>query len=72
MLNKNSTICLIENEKVIETIKIRIVGGPSIVFHCYLKVEETMIRQPFYNSLHWFVLETGKLMYKILGHNANA
>ena len=49
-----------------------IVGGPSIVFHRYHKVEETMIRKLFYNNSQWFVPETGKLAYKIQGHNANA
>ena len=72
MLNKNTTICLIEDEKVIETIKMGIVGGPSIVFHRYHKVGETIIRKPFYNNSQWFVPETGKLVYKIQGHDANA
>ena len=55
-----------------------IVGGPSIVFHRYHKVEETMIRKPIYNGIDehgkpiWVVPETNKLEFKIQGHNANA
>ena len=65
LLDKNSPICLIEDEKVIETIKMGIVGWPSIVFYRYHKVKETIIRKPFYNNSQWFVPETGKLLYKI-------
>ena len=72
LLNKNSTICLIEDEKVGETIKMGIVGGLSIVFHRYHKVGKTMIRKPYYNGSQWFVFETEKLVYKIQGHDANA
>ena len=75
LLNRNSTICLIEDENVIETVKMGIVGGPSIVFHRYHKVRETMIRKPFYNGVNertreplWFVPETGKFVNKIQGH----
>ena len=72
MLNINSTICLIENTKVIETIKTRIVAGPSIVFHRYHKISETMIRKLYYDGLQWIVPETGKMVYKIQGYDANA
>ena len=71
MLNKNSTICLIEDEKAIETIKMEIIGGRSIVFNRYHQVEETIINTPFYNNSQWFVSETGKLVYQFQGHNAN-
>ena len=78
MLNKNSTICLIEDEKVIELIKVGIVGGPSIVFHRHHKVGETMIRKPFYvgkdehGAPIWKVPDKGKLVHKIQGYDANA
>ena len=31
-----------------------------------------MIRKPYYNVSQWFVPKTGKLEYKIQGHDANA
>ena len=31
-----------------------------------------MIRKPYYNGSQWFVPQTGKLVYKIQGHDANA
>ena len=72
MLEKNSTICLIEDEKVIETITMGIVGRPSIVFHRFHNVWETIIRKHYYNDSQWFVPKTGKLVYKIQGHDAYA
>ena len=49
MLIKNYRIYLIDDENVIETIKIGSVSQATIVFHCYHKIWETIIRKIIYN-----------------------
>src|SRR5271166_1587966 len=73
---KHPMIYLIDekNKRAFYKIKNNIVGGPSIVYHRYHEKGKTNIDRVHYNkeTKQWYYNNDGKVVEKVVGHDANA